>query len=88
MKLDTDVLNQSITNNSGQPAHSSLDLPGSTSLDGGNGNSSQESLEEWRAIRKEQDEAYEESLEADKEKVCILTCETSQLTEFCTSIHV
>ena len=75
MKQDTDVsipLNQSVTNNSGQSAHSSPDLPGSSSHDCDNRNSSQESLDEWRAIRNEQDKAYEESLEADKEKVHIL----------------
>ena len=33
---------------------------------------SQETLAEWRAIRMEQDNAYEESLEADKRKVGIL----------------
>ena len=43
------------------------------------GHTSQESLTEWRAIRKEQDTEYAESLEADKRKVgragsCCLHC--------------
>lgn len=62
-----------VNNSSGQSAHSSLDLPGSTSHDCGSGNSSQETLEEWRVIRKEQDKAYEESLEVDKEKVIAIS---------------
>ena len=74
IKQDTDIcipLNLSVPNSSGQSDHSSPDLPGSNSHDCGNGNLSQESLDEWRAIRNEQDKAYEESLEADKEKVHI-----------------
>lgn len=34
---------------------------------------SKTSLQEWRAIRRQQDQEYEQSLRADQEKVCLLT---------------
>ena len=41
----------------------------------GSSTSQQESLIEWRAIRMEQDKAYEESLQADKRKVSRVECQ-------------
>lgn len=57
-----------------------MELPGTSSNDFGNGSSSKESLDEWRAIRIEQDEAFEESLENDKEKVFIVQLQFTNFT--------
>ena len=69
---DTDVFfspSDGVTDSSSLLGPCSFDIPGSTSFD--IGYLSQEPLDEWKEIRKEQHRDYEESLEADRKKRCI-----------------